>query len=246
MAERKATDVLAELLSSADKSVLVSLIRELAADSAGIRRESVAFLKERIERKKAPSVDEVTIVDIMLLWDELEPDLFELEEYGGGNYPLGDHVSDLLYEICRKLETGNADSDERWELVEEVLPYVHTSNAGLDDALYDTAYAACKDDQDFRRLAEELEKMDREWPRDHARRIYRRLGDREKYLELRATKMVYGLDYHDLVTFHWEQGEHERALAVAHEGLEKATGRMDELHAFVTEHDSENGDRARL
>jgi len=52
-----------------------------------------------------------------------------------------------------------------------------------------------------------LESIGKEWPQEHARRIYRRIGDHEDYLRLRALKMKYGGDYHDLATFYWEQGE---------------------------------------
>lgn len=41
------------------------------------------------------------------------------------------------------------------------------------------------------------------WYTLSARNIYRRIGDRNKYLELRARHMEYGADYHDLATFYW-------------------------------------------
>ena len=79
----------------------------------------------------------------------------------------------------------------------------------------------------------------------HARRIYRRLGDQEKYLELRGQQMEYGADYHDLATFYWDSGEKEKALQVAEKGLRKAKGRVDELRAFVTARAEETGDREK-
>jgi len=66
-----------------------------------------------------------------------------------------------------------------------------------------------------------FEAMDRRWPVDHARRIYRKIGDNEKYLELRAMEMEVGADYHDLATFYWEQQEQEKAIEIAKDGLEK-------------------------
>ena len=237
MSTREKTDILTELLAAADKRVLVELLSELAADDADIRRECVAFLKEEVTLTAKDSGSAVDAVAIMSLWDEIEPDLSELDEYGGGDYAVEDHVSELLHELCSKVGAADIDREGRRELLDEILPFIHTGNAGMDDALYDVAYAACKDDQDLRRLAEEFERMGERWPRDHARRIYRRLGDREKYLELRTEQMVYGLDFYDLATFHWENGETDKALAVALDGLEKATGRMEELRDFVAERD---------
>jgi hypothetical protein len=82
-----------------------------------------------------------------------------------------------------------------------------------------------------------------DWKMSNARHIYRELGDREKYLEHRLRKMVYGLDYHDLATFYWESGEKEEALKVADEGLRKGEGRMDELRQFLSDRAKESGDR---
>ena len=115
-------------------------------------------------------------------------------------------------------------SDHRREIIDQVLPFIESGNAGMDDALYDIAYAACQDDADLRGLAEAFEAMQGNWQITNARRIYRRIGDREKYLELRAINMVLGADYHDLATFYWESGEKEKALQVAKKGLRKGKG----------------------
>ncbi|MBI2227785.1 MAG: hypothetical protein HYU46_01650, partial [Deltaproteobacteria bacterium] len=113
----------------------------------------------------------------------------------------------------------------------------------MDDALYDVAYAACSDNEDWKYLAQRLEGLGKDWPLDHARRIYRRIGDRDKFLALRSRRMEHGADYHDLATFYWEQGDREQALAVAHEGMRKGKGRMDDLRAFLADRAKESGDR---
>src|SRR5208337_1254198 len=110
--------------------------------------------------------------------------------------------SGLLYEIQEKLDDKNIDSEYRQELFDEVLPYIDSGNAGLDDQLYDVAYACCYEDPDWCRLAEAFEKMKGEWKISRARVIYRKIGDSEKYLALRKLKMEVGADYHDLATFY--------------------------------------------
>ena len=109
----------------------------------------------------------------------------------------------------------------------------------------DSHLNACYDDSDLRGLAEAFEVMQGDWKLSNARRIYRRLGDRDKYLELRADHMTYGADYHDLATFYWEAGEKEKALQVAEKGLRKGTGRMDELRQFVAGRAKKSGDRKK-
>ena len=113
----------------------------------------------------------------------------------------------------------------------------------MDDAIYDVAYAACYDNEDLRDLAERFEAIGREWPIDHARRIYRDIGDHEKYLELRLLKMKYGGDYHDLATFYWGTGNRDKAIDIGKKGIKKAEGRMDELRSFMAERAIEADDR---
>ena len=126
-----------------------------------------------------------------------------------------------------------------------MIRFIKSGNAGLDDSLYDLAYATCYSDKDWRRLAAALEALNRDCPTDHARRIYRKLGDREKYLELRSKKLVYGGDYYDLASFYWDEGNLEKALAVAEEGKIKGRGRMDELRKFLWDRALERGNRER-
>lgn len=149
---------------------------------------------------------------LLALWSELAPDLDELDEYGGGDYGLVDHVGTLLYEIEQKLSKKNRiEARFRHELLDNVLPYIESGNAGLDDALSDVAYATCYDNNDLRALAEAFERMPGDWKTEHACRIYRKLEDRDKYLELRNQKMIYGADYHDLASFYWKSGERGKA-----------------------------------
>ena len=87
--------------------------------------------------------------------------------------------------------------------------------------------------------------MGGDWKLDHARRIYRRLGNREKYLELRQRQLSTGTDYFDLADFHWKAGEKQKAMEVAEEGLLRGKGCMDELRQFVAKRAKSAGNRKR-
>ena len=231
-----------QLLQMADTTALRQMVEQLTSTKPDARRECLEFLQKHVAlppEMKAKAETEA----IFELWSEAELDLAEPDEYGGGDYDTQDHVSALLYELSEKLKKSLIPREGRRALLDEVLPYIKSGNAGMDDALYEVAYAACRDNEDLRDLAERLEGLGKDWPLDNARRIYRKIGDREKYLALRSHRMEYGLDYHDLATFHWEQGERERALAIAREGLQKAKGRMDELRGFLADRAKESGDR---
>lgn len=237
-------DALTELLSAAAHKVLSKLIMELAAKSPDVRRECFDFLKSQVSVAEA-LVQRSEGEAVLALWSELSPDLEELDDYGGGDYATSDHVADLLYQVQQRLDSGRVDADCRQEILDLTLSFIESGNAGLDDMLYDVAYATCYDDNDLRSLAQDFEAMNGEWKTAHARRIYRRLGDRDKYLQLRAQQMEYGADYHDLATFYWDSGDKEKALHVAEKGLRMAKGRMDELRAFVTARAEETGDREK-
>ncbi len=240
----KKRDALAELLVAAPPKVLTDLILELAAESPSARRECFEFLKSHVSVSKA--LEKRSEGEILLaLWSELAPDLDELDDYGGGDYAIENHVAELLDQIRTRLDLKKVRVDDRREILDQVLPYIESGNAGMDDMLYGVAYAACYDDDDLRGLAEAFEAMQGDWKVANARRIYRRLGDRDKYLELRTDHMEYGADYHDLATFYWEAGRKEKALQVAEEGLRKGKGRMDELRRFVADRAKAAGDREK-
>lgn len=242
--KKKRKDPLETLVAAADSEILGKLVNRLALARPKIRRECFEYLKEHV--MLTPDEEAVSGGEAMFaLWMELEPDLSELNEYGGGDYATENHVGELLYQLSEKLRAERIHRDYRREILDEVLPYIESGNAGMDDALYEVAYAACYDEDDLRDLAKHFEAVGRDWPIDHARRIYRRIGDHEKYLKLRSLRMKYGADYHDLATFYWETGDKHKAIDTARQGLKKATGRMDELRSFLAKRAEESGDRSQ-
>jgi hypothetical protein len=238
----KRKDALRQLLAAAPHQVLSKLIANLAAEFPDVRRECFDFLKSNVVVSKSLQKQSEGEA-VLALWSELAPDLEELDMYGGGDYGTQDLVAELLGQIQARLDAKKVDAAFRRELLDLVLPFIKSGNAGMDDSLYEIAYAACYDDDDLRGLAQAFEAMGGEWKLRNARDIYRRLGDRDKYLDLRSRYMTYGADYHDLATFYWESGEKEKALQVAEEGLRQAQGRMDELRGFVAKSAEKAGDR---
>ena len=242
--KRKQDDPLAALLETAPKAKLVDLIVRVAASRPAVRRECLDYLNRHTalspSRKKQSEGEK-----LLALWAELAPDLDELDAYGGGDYDADIHVSSLLQEIAQALSRKKIETAYRQKLLDNALPYIESGNAGLDDDLYDLAYAACYTDEDWRALAQAFETMGGDWNLDYARRIYRRLGDREKYLELRQRKLATGTDYFDLADFYWKAGEKQKAMEVAETGLLKGKGRMDELRQFVAKRIKSAGNRER-
>ena len=241
---REQDDPLAALLETVPKAKLVDLLVRVSTSHPTVRCECLDYLNRHTalspSQKKQSEGEK-----LLALWSELAPDLDELDAYGGGDYDTDLHVSNLLQEITQRLSRKKIEAPYRQELLDNALPYIKSGNAGLDDNLYDLAYAACCSDDDWRALAEAFETMGGDWKIGHALRIYRRLGNREKYLELRQRNLATGTDYFDLADFHWKAGEKQKAMEVAETGLLKGKGSMDELRQFVAKRVESAGDRER-
>ena len=235
-------DPLISMLNTASKKDLIELLKEITKDNLSIRRSCIDSLKGKVTL--SPSVrNSAESSSALTLWYEIEPELSELDEYGGGDYSMMDDVGNGLYQLVEILKEVTLVEEDRGELLDEVFSYIKSGNAGMDDSLYDIAYATCKNDGDLSELAKRFEELKQDWPIDHARRIYRRLGNHKKYLELRYEKMHYGGDYYDLASFYWENGEKKKAIDTAQKGMKHAEGRMDELRMFLAERAKEDGDR---
>ncbi len=160
--KQKPSDALAELLTVASPEALADLILQLVIERPDVRRECFDFLKthvslsDKLEKRSASEI-------ILALWAELAPDLRDLDDYGGGDYAIEDHVAELLDQIREQLLSKKVESDYRSEILGSVLPYIKSGNAGMDDMLYEVAYAACYDNADLCRLAESFEAMQGEW-----------------------------------------------------------------------------------
>jgi hypothetical protein len=128
----KKGDALSELLSTASHEVLSKLIVRLAAQHPDVRRECFDFLKSRVSVSKA-LVQRSEGEAVLALWYELAPDLEELDDYGGGDFATRDHVAELSYQIQKRLDSGMVDADCRQEILDLTLPFIESSNAGLDD-----------------------------------------------------------------------------------------------------------------
>ena len=235
-------DPLKSMLKAATREDLIALLLEIAGENLTIRRHCIDYLKGTVKidlstHRSAESSAALT------LWYEVEPELSELDEYGGADYDTIDAVDAVLHQLMEVLEELTLDEEDREDLLDEVISYIKSGNAGMDDILYDIASATCKNDGDLRELAKRFENLDQHWPLEHARQIYRRIGDRKQYLELRNKCLHYGMDYYDLVAFYWENGEKIKAVETARKGMELAEGRMDELRMFLADRAKEDGDR---
>jgi len=116
MKKPKQEDVLADLLAAASPKALTDLLLKLARSRSDVRRECFEYLKKHVpltQQQRNKSDGEA----VLALWSELELDLDELDEYGGGDYDVLNHVSSLLYQIKKTLSGKQVDADYRHTLL---------------------------------------------------------------------------------------------------------------------------------
>ncbi len=141
--ERSSLD---KLLQSAGKDHLVALISILAAEP-DIKRRCIEYLTSHVNLSEDDE-KEANAATAWAMWLDLEPDLAELNVYGGGPDEQVDHVSELLYDLEKHLAKPLL-REERRELLAETLSFIRAGNAGMDDQLWAVAYATCQDDDDL-------------------------------------------------------------------------------------------------
>ncbi len=236
-------DVLVQLLDQARPSVLRSIIM-LLVDSGGpqLRQKCLGYLKDYFPDVIAGREDAVADEEAITRWWSLEPDLEQLHQLGGGPYEQEYRVACQLDDLSEHLGNNGVSSQARETLRDEVLGYIEDRNSGMDDCLYEVAFATCYTDDDLRALARRFEQLD-SWSRQRAMRTYRQIGDDEQYLRLRCARLNYGSDYLDLAEFYQERGDEKQAVRLVQEGLEKGKGALDGLRSFLAQQARESGDR---
>ena len=229
------------LIDGASVEVLRDLVRSLTALDPDVRTVCLDTLSSQLPAD-APQKADAAASAARSLWVKADVILDDLNAYGGGPDEDVEEACSLLDDLGQRVPSLR--QEDRRELLDACLEYIESGNTGLDDPLDEFARACCTDDEDLRYLAERLEETGKESLEGDARRIYRQLGDRENYLRLRQRRMLYGSDYLDLVGFYLENGERQKAVEIARQGIEKAKGAMAELREFHAKELRRSGDRA--
>jgi hypothetical protein len=161
-----------KLLAQAGVDILRGLVATLYKDQPAVQRQCLDFLRQRVPlagKQSHAAAGEA----------EAEPYLAgECWDTGAAQ------AADLLSDLAERLLSERVPRPVRLSIIDEAVIYIGRTD--LEDALCDVVYAASCNDEDLRYLAERLEGLNRETPLEHARGIYRRLGDREQYLALRT------------------------------------------------------------
>jgi uncharacterized Zn finger protein len=180
----------------------------------------------------------------MALWKKAEVIIDQFNEYGGG--PDDDEEAACEY-IC---EMGKLIPKLSWEarqkIVDRMLEQYSYGNSGFEDMLIEACYKMCSEKDELVYLAEQFLSFGRFWDKRRAMAIYRRIGEGDKYLQIRASSLEFANDYLDLAEYYEEQGDIETALEVAKKGLRKGEGSMKQLLLFMFDCYEQRNDTIQL
>lgn len=230
------------MIEKADKPILESLLIKLANESSENFRCVLNYLEKNVALEPLEASQSLK-EKFVSLWREAKPLIEELDEYGGGDDEQYEEVYDILEGVTDALETEDLDKITRMNFIDEAFQFIKSGNSGMVDELDDIIHSACYDEEDWRYLASKFEVLSDKYEVQKAMKIYRKLGDNQKYLDLRLKFMEYGFDYYDLVTFYEEEGNHEKAVALAIEGKEKGAGNISPLVDFLINEAKNNNNR---
>lgn len=169
--------------------------------------------------------------------------LTEHNTYGGGPEDEEEEVWDCLDEIEKLFMEDKLDDSLKKEFIDKMFYFYDWGNSGFNDDIMDSVFNICKSREDWINVVKKLEKKDGDYRKELVMRIYKdHLNNEEKYLELRSKDLQYGMDYYDLVKFHQNKGDLEKAVLTAIEGLEKGEGRIIDLLEFLYDYHKKKND----
>ena len=230
-------NILETLLADKTNSQLKNLILDLVSRFP----DSYSFV---IRWEQSKGKIDVSAELAMQLWEKAETIISEFNEYGGGPEDEEDKANEYIEELCKLLPS--LSWDVRQEIMDGMLVQYRYGNSGFDDVLTDTCFKMCKEEHEWRYLANKFMSFGGRWNKERAMEIYSEIGADDEYLNIRQSSLEYGSDYLDLAWYYEEQGDTEKALALAHTGLKKAGGSLSGLVGYLFDYYEEKRETAML
>ena len=134
----------------------------------------------------------------------------------------------------------------RKEVLDELLEQIAEDNSGFTDYMVDLTVKLCYSKEEKQYLADFLSVNGSSYYKEFASRIYREIGEDQKYLASRKAQLNYGSDYLDLASYYKKNGNSELALQTVLEGLNKADGRLDDIYGYLFKYYKKKNDETAI
>ena len=243
---------LSKLLDITEPQILVEMILALTQDNEDLEHECRMFLLKRHASTPGHAM-QAADEQAWSLWNSIELDLSDMDEYGGADDEVVEKVWCALDELAQTVADGKASVACRQEMQSLAMRYLVSNNAGMGDALTELVMACCHSPDEWRSLAQVFEGWSSSYWDAQAMAIFRQIGDDEKYLAMRKAHLDSASDYLDLASYYQAQGKQQQAVQLVESALEigRQALRPDPrwhlggLMEFLSEHARQTGDRQR-
>ncbi|MFW5873710.1 MAG: SWIM zinc finger family protein [Bacillota bacterium] len=228
---------LEELTEKLGRDDFLQLLTKLVYEKHWVMKFILDYVEEI---GKAPA--NAVLKKLDLLQEEALAVIREFNSYGGGPRHEEDLFYENTFEIVDILEDQEIPADYRQDLIENFMSEYIKKNSVLNDMALELAYTAANSKEDWLIVLDYLKKANNRYDQENIMKIYQeKLGDKEKYLELRKKNLEYGADYYDLVCFYENEGEIEKAVETALKGEKQGHGRIIDNLRFLRKYYQQEG-----
>ena len=237
--------IVKQLIGRYDKKQLEELICYLVSRNPLAQQELLKYCQKN---EKDESNHNIIIENqIRQYWEKVSCIIEEFDMYGGGPESEEEAAYDDLENIRNLLEENDDISWEcRQTVLDEVLGLVASDNSGFTDELMDLAFSMCRTREENLYLADYLSKYANSYYRKVAADIYLKNGEEDRYLQSKLENLEYSDDYLELAEYYKKKGNQKQALNIVLQGLERGTGRLDDIYQYLFRYYEQNNDEASL
>ena len=214
-----------KMLEGATKQDFIEIISNMSVFSTDAEQIIIDWCKRNNEKNKMHAIE----IELNNLWMKAREVISEFNAYGGGPDSDEDDAVDYLWRIESHVKKQKVSWDVRVRILDEMLEEFNIGNSGFDDLLIDIASSLCKTKEEKMYLADALAGGNNDYYRGYAADLYKSIGDNEKFLETKLHNMRYGSDYVDVAKYYIKRKDKQSALDYIWQGMEKSSGRLDEL-----------------
>ncbi len=232
-----------EIINIMDKEDLAFFLSTLINEDNTIRLKFLSFME-----KYSTIPTALTEEKIKALMDQALPIIEEFNTFGGGLEEEEDECCEWLQEMIDILQEEDSISPQlRQEIINSFMEEYINRNSGFEDLIWDTIIAAVRSKEDWELIIKGLQKTESDYDQERIMEIYlNKLGNEQKYLEMRKKKLEYGNDYFDLVEYYHKKGEQEKAASIAREGERKGKGRIIDNIRYLENYYQQIGDQSKV
>lgn len=218
-----------KMLENAERKDFIEIISKISKDNYKAEKIIIDWCKNNNKNYQKKAIE----IELEKLWKQVRTIISEFNEYGGGPESEEEQACGNLWKIDEIVTEYDISWELRKVILDETLEELNIGNSGFDDILMEVAESLCQNEEENRYLADVLARGRDSYYKGYAATIYKSIGDDEQFLKTKLNNLRYASDYLEVARFYAEQGNRKQELEYIWKGLEKSSGRLDELVDYI-------------